>query len=62
MHAKTACLVASCRHDTTFSIVANRYWLAFQLWIVALLNSGKELVHIYMNNLHLLLFFHFATE
>ena len=32
--------------------MANRYRLTLQFWIVSLLHSGKELVHINMDDLH----------
>ena len=52
MHAKASGLIAGSRYYTTFSIVTNSYGFALQFRIVALLHSGKELVHVHMNNLH----------
>jgi len=52
MHPEPSGFVAGSRHHTTLGIVTNRYRLALQFWIIALLYSGEELIHIHMNNLH----------
>jgi hypothetical protein len=51
VHTKPASLIAGCRHYATFGIMPHSYRLAFQFWLVSLLYSRKELIHIHMNYL-----------
>ena len=56
MHSEPSGLVAGRRYHATFSVMANRYRLSFQFRIVSLLHSGKELVHVHVDDFHLLLY------
>jgi hypothetical protein len=52
MYTEPPGLVAGRRYHTAFNIMTNRDWLAPQFWIIALLHSRKELVHVHMDDLH----------
>ena len=56
MHSEPPGLVAGRRNHATFGIMANRYRLTLQFRIVSLLHSGKELVHVHVDDFHLFLY------
>ena len=58
VHSEPSGLVAGRRNHATFGIVANRYRLTLQFRIVSLLHSGKELVHVHVDDFHLFIRLH----